>query len=112
MLRRGRLGSTRGDGVAEVGDGFRRVAGGADEDDVGEAVLILFGRGGGCGAVDGIAWCKRLDLGEWDVSHRGRAWCRGIIGFGVAGDADDLPGAFDGVDADGESRPRASPLGK
>ncbi len=67
-MEEGQVGVDAGDGGAQVGDGFGWVAGGSDEDGVGEAVLIFFGwrRFGvatGCGRIDGA---------------KGSIWARGM----------------------------------
>ncbi len=57
-------------------------------------------------------WGEGLDLGERDVGHSIGSGVAGAAGFGVAGDADDPPWSFDGVDVDGEGAAEGVAFGK
>ena len=102
-IEKGQVGVDRRDRCAQVGNRTGWIVCGAQQDGVGEAVLILdrrrrsraprrWFRGGH----------ERLDLGQREESHPHGILVAGIAGLGVLGDADDLPRAFHAVDAKGE----------
>jgi hypothetical protein len=80
---------------------LRGISGGAQQDETGEAVLILFGGAWHRRRRLGIDGVERIDLGQRDVGHAKRSRTARIARFGVACDAHNLPWAFDIVDVDG-----------